>query len=101
MNFQTSPGHQSFGQENICLDETRKGIVHCSIILISVFGQYQDNLTEIFQGHYPVTSFEIFSYKKIIVKTQNFNPVLKTNLNKISKIVKLWKILRVQNWVQN
>ena len=64
MNFQTSPGLQSFGQENICLDEIRKGIVHCSIILISVFGQYQDNLTEIFQGHYPVTSFENFQLQE-------------------------------------
>ena len=39
MNFQTTPGHQSFWQENICLDEMRKGLLHCSIILISRFGQ--------------------------------------------------------------
>ena len=72
MNFQTSPGHQSFGQENICLDEIRKGIVHCSIILICIFSQYQDNLTEIFQGHYLVISFENF--------------LLQENNSKISKL---------------
>ena len=89
MNFQTSPGHESFGQENICLNEIRKGIVHYSIILISILGQYQDNLTEIFQGHYPVIFFENFLLQENNSKNSNFNPVLKTNLNKISKIGKM------------
>ena len=75
MNFQTTPGHQIFWQENNCLDKIRKRLVHCSVILIARFGQYQNILTEIFQGHYPVISFKRFLLQEKSSKDSLFNQV--------------------------